>query len=180
VVFCRRVSPGLDSRSVREVVDSLKSSLGVKAWEQAKTVTSSHANAEVLRAVIKCCSDEVCSVLERNKPVCPRVAHAALFSTATHAVSSAGGDVSAMLSTPPPPQAPLDGPVAVLRTMLTLHDVSLVPYASVIHSALGITSVSDFADISESDVAGCVGIPVLQRNKLIRLGKAHNLGSKCD
>lgn len=77
-------------------------------------------------------------------------------------------------------QAPLDAPVALLHAMLTLNDESLAAYASVIHSALGITSVSDFADISMDDIAGCVGIPVLQRNRLIRLGKAHNLGKNCD
>lgn len=59
---------------------------------------SSHANEEVLRAVIKCCSDEVCSVLERDKPMCPRSAHAASFSIATPAVPSVSGGVGVMLS----------------------------------------------------------------------------------
>jgi hypothetical protein len=88
------VSPGLDSRSVREVVDAVRSSLGVEAWEQAKKVSSSHVNAEVLRAVIKCCSDEACCVLERDKPLCPRAAHAASFCTA--AAAEHGDDAVAL------------------------------------------------------------------------------------
>jgi hypothetical protein len=75
--------------------------------------------------------------------------------------------------------AALEGPVAALQTMLTQHDASLVAYASLIHSALGITSIGDFADISLEDVTNCLTIPVLQRNKLVRLGKANNMGANC-
>jgi GTPase SAR1 family protein len=70
-------SPDIDTRSVRTIVNSLKSSLGVEAWEEAKKLDSSHPNEEVLRAIIHHCSNKVCLILEQDKPVCPLAAQTA-------------------------------------------------------------------------------------------------------
>ena len=50
-------------------------------------MNSSHANDEVLRAVIKHCSDQVCRILERDRPLSAKASYDALTPTTlqTHA-----------------------------------------------------------------------------------------------
>jgi hypothetical protein len=139
------VSPGLDSRSVREVVDALRSSLGVEAWEQAKQVSSSHVNAEVLRAVIKCCSDEACCVLERDKPLCPRAAHAASFSIATAVEHGAGDDAVA-----------LDALAQRLRTVGLSNDPAVLADMSAKLQKDGTMKLEDLKGLSEQDMKDSV------------------------
>jgi ubiquitin/GTPase SAR1 family protein len=90
-------SPDIDTRSVRAVVVSLRSSLDIEAWEEAKKLSSSHENEEVLRAVIKHCSDKVCTILERETP-CSVLAAQALLRLC--------------ISTPKTPSSPLPFPLA--------------------------------------------------------------------
>jgi GTPase SAR1 family protein len=96
------VSPDIDSRSVREVVNSLKSyMLGVEAWEEAKKMNSSHANEEVLRAVIKHCSDLACRILERDRPLSAKATHEALCPTMLPAHVSTVAPANASPRLPP-------------------------------------------------------------------------------
>ena len=170
------VSPGLDSRSVREVVDSLLKSLGVKAWEQAKLVTSSHANAEVLRAVIKCCSDEACAVLERDKPLCALAAHAASLSIASQVVSAAGGGVGAVLSQHQQCSDTKDAIIRRLVDILARADICPIEKRQQFAEALYDNCISNEQQLKDSvvgdnpdiDLVSDIGMKPLQKKQLIR------------
>jgi hypothetical protein len=143
------VSPGLDSRSVRDVVDSLRYSLGVKAWEQAKNGNSSHVNEEVLRAVIKCCSDTVCSVLEQDKPLCPRAAHAASSAAAAQGDHVMGGGDSAVPSQQQECTGTEDAIIRRLVDVLARAEIAPIPKRQQFAQALygiGITNQQQLKD----------------------------------
>jgi GTPase SAR1 family protein len=69
----------------------------------------------------------------------------------------------------------MNAEVAKLADVLSEHEESLVPYAAIIHSALGITSLADFSELTAQDIISAPGIPCLQRKKLLKLGKANGL-----
>jgi hypothetical protein len=54
---------------------------------------------------------------------------------------------------------------------------SLVPFASTIYDALGISALHEFACITESDVQQ-VTLPAMQKRALLHLARAHNVGTK--
>jgi hypothetical protein len=109
------VSPDIDGRSVRAVINSLKSSMGIEAWEEAKKVNSSHANEEALRVVIQHCSDKVCSILEKDMPLSATAAHAALQ---VHAVT--GGGEGAAIAFQQQQQPHLDSTEAIIQRLVDI------------------------------------------------------------
>ena len=141
--------------------DALRSSLGVEAWEQAKKVSSSHVNAEVLRAVIKCCSHEACCVLERDKPLCPRAAHAASFCTAAAAEHGAGDDAVA-----------LDALAQRLRSVELSTDAAvLADMSAKLQKDVGVMVLEDLRGLSEKqmrDDLAALNLKNVQFNKLFK------------
>lgn len=95
------VSPDIDSRSVRMVVDGLTKIMGVKANEEAAKLNSRHANDEALRAVINHCSNMVCSILEAEDAPVSANASTALASSSTIAARAFSAVEGAAVDGPP-------------------------------------------------------------------------------
>jgi hypothetical protein len=146
-------SPDIESRSVRQVVESLKLCMGVEAWEEAKKTNSSHANEETLRAVTRHCAHQICSILEKEKP---RSALAYVSPSVPSAVS--GGDGS-----------PLDELALQLqRVGLSSNPDVLSEFSTKLQSD-GVRTADDLKGLSKDelrDVVKCLNLNVVQFNRL--------------
>jgi GTPase SAR1 family protein len=151
-------SPDIDTRSVRAVINSLKPYLGIEAWEEAKKVTSSHASEEALRAVIQHCSDKVCSILEKDKPVSAKMALAAPSPIAPQAHAAAGG-------------GDLDDLALKLRNVGLSDDSAALADMSAKLRKDGVGALEELKGLSRDEMKGVVNplsLNLVQFNKLFK------------
>ena len=64
--------------------------------------------------------------------------------------------------------------ISTFSQVLEAHAAELVPWSADIYSALGVTALTDFKDLSEEDIKS-VRIPRLQLNKLFVLARSNGL-----
>ena len=79
---------------------------------------------------------------------------------------------------PAPSSEPSDGTsgdVLLLSNFLRVQDSSLVTWAPRIYAALGITEGAHFKELTEHDINTAAGLPVLQRKRLLAVGKRFDL-----
>jgi hypothetical protein len=79
---------------------------------------------------------------------------------------------------PAPSSEPSDGTsgdVLLLSNFLRVEDSSLVTWAPRIYAALGITEGAHFKELTEHDINTAPGLPVLQRKRLLAVGKRFDL-----
>ena len=121
---------------------SLKSSLGVEAWEEAKKVSCSHANEEALRAVIKHCSDKVCAILEKERPCSALAAQASRCApvAAQARVAAGSGDVV------------LDDLALQLQRVGVSKDPAVLAEMSAKLQSDGVSALQDLKGLSQEDV----------------------------
>ncbi len=146
-------SPDIESRSVRQVVESLKLCIGVEAWEEAKKTNSSHANEEIVRAVTRHCADQICSILEKEKP---RSALAYVPPSAPSAVSGGAG-------------APLDELALQLQRVGLSSNPDILSEFSTKLQSDGVQAADDLKGLTKDelkDVVKCLNLNVVQFNRL--------------
>jgi GTPase SAR1 family protein len=149
------VSPDISSRSVRQVVESLKLCIGVKTWEEAKKVNSSHAHEETLRVITRHCAHQICSILEKDRP-CSALANKL---PSTPSVVSFGADAHQ-------DDLALQLQHAGLSNILAV----LLEFSAKLQSN-GVLAMDDMRGLSMDelkDVVKCLCLNVVQFNKLFK------------
>ena len=83
--------------------------------------------------------------------------------------------VAAVQQTPAASNLPSAGDVLLLESLLREEDSSLVSWAPKIYEALGISASEHFEELSAADIMAAAGIPMLQKVRLVALGKRFGL-----
>ena len=82
-----------------------------------------------------------------------------------------------MRSFAPAAASAFDAAKASLKGLLETQDPSLVAYADVIHSALGISDPNDFTELTVDDINNATGLPLVQRKRLVAVARRFGVQS---